>query len=157
MTCNCDLDEGFLQNYHSWIPDIWPDAEKLKNIICIQWGLELWVFLYQTFKNGNLGRLRYEGTHSLMGLFKDINLNSRLLGYLQPLIILSLWKFLDQDLLWKSVRRKNCNAPCFKVNTSGGLILICFNFEQNIHVQRKLYCVVFSTFELNIESKGIQT
>lgn len=45
-----------------------------------------------------------------MGLFKDINLNSRLLGYLQPLIILSLWKFLDQDLLYKSVRRKKRNT-----------------------------------------------
>lgn len=77
---------------------------------------EAW-FLYQAFEKVNLLRLRYEGTHSLMGLFKDINLNSRLLGYLQPLIILSLWKFLDQDLLYKSVRRKKRNTPCFKVNT----------------------------------------
>ena len=39
-------------------------------------------------------------------LFKDINLNLRLLGYPLPLIILVLWKFLDQDLLPKSVRNE---------------------------------------------------
>ena len=37
-------------------------------------------------------------------LFKDINLNLRLLGYPQPPIIVRLWKFLDQDLCVKSVR-----------------------------------------------------
>ena len=71
-------------------------ARRILEVLDEAWYCE---FCYQASKKVNLWRLRYEGTHSLMGLFKDINLNSRLLGYLQPLIILSLWKFLDQDLL----------------------------------------------------------